>query len=309
MSIRIGIGIAGFPFSGPGAFFDWVDLCEERGADSLWFSERLVSSALALEPMTAIAAVAGRTSRVKFGMNAVVLPFRDPLVLAKECATIDYLSAGRLLPVFGVGSENAPEFRATGQDPRGRGARSDEILEVMARLWEGGPVSYQGEHYRYDGAVISPLPVQKPLPVWIGGSSPAAIRRTARLGTGWLAGLQTPAQVQPVVAAIRAAAAEAGRTIDADHYGAGFSFRFGNRDEPAVERAARGFGRIAPGVEMADYAAVGGKDDILRRIREYVDAGVSKFVARPIADTDAEMMEQTARLLDEVAPALEALQG
>jgi alkanesulfonate monooxygenase SsuD/methylene tetrahydromethanopterin reductase-like flavin-dependent oxidoreductase (luciferase family) len=104
MSIRIGMGVAGFPFSSPAAFLRWVDLCEESPIDSIWFSERLVSAVPTLEPMVAMALVAGRTERLKFGMNAIVLPFRDPLVLAKECATLDYLSGGRLLPAFGVGA-------------------------------------------------------------------------------------------------------------------------------------------------------------------------------------------------------------
>ncbi|MGI8926144.1 MAG: LLM class flavin-dependent oxidoreductase [Tepidiformaceae bacterium] len=304
MSIRIGLGLAGFPFSGPAAFFRWVDRCEAEGFDSLWLSERLVSSHLSLEPMTALAAIAGRTQHIKFGMNAVVLPLRDPLVLAKECATLDYLSDGRLLPVFGVGAETAPEFRATGQEPAGRGARSDEMLGIMTRLWSEEHVTHEGRHYSYTDVTISPRPKQQPLPVWIGGSSEAAIRRTARVGTGWLAGLQTPAQVKPVVAAIRAASAAAGRPLDDDHYGAGFAFRQGSWDDPAVARAATGLARIAPGVEPADYLAVGDAATVLSRVREYVDAGISKFVLRPVADGDEEMMEQTSWLAREVLPAI-----
>ncbi|GIW17682.1 LLM class flavin-dependent oxidoreductase [Tepidiforma sp.] len=302
MGIGIGFGVAGFPFSSADAFGRWIDLLEERGADSVWFSERLVSSAPTLEPMAAIGMALGRTRRLKAGMNAVVVPFRDPLVLAKECATLDYLSGGRLLPVFGVGDERAPEWRATGRDPRGRGAAADEALEIMARLWAGERLTFAGQHYRYTEAVISPLPVQQPLPLWIGGSSEAAVRRTARLGTGWLAGLQTPAQVAPIVAAIKRAAAEAGRTIDEDHYGAGFSYRFGSADEPVVQRQLAGLARL-PGVgDPLGLAAVGGAAEIAQRIREFIAAGVSKFVVRPIAENDDDLMAQTARLLDEVVP-------
>jgi probable F420-dependent oxidoreductase len=306
MSIRIGLGVAGFPFSGPRAFFDWVDLCEASGIDSLWFSERIVSPAATLEPMTAMAAVAGRTERLKFGMNAIVLPFRDPLILAKECATLDYLSGGRLLPVFGVGADIAPEWRATKREPVGRGALSDEMLDVMARLWSEERVTHEGKHFRYEEATISPRPKQQPLPVWIGGSSEAAIRRTARVGTGWLAGLQSPSQVAPVVAAIKEGAAANGRTIDDDHYGAGFAFRFGSWDEPVVERTAAAYSRL-PGSRLANqYLAVGGAADIARRAAEYVAAGVSKFVLRPIAVDDAETMAQTQRLIEEVVPLVEA---
>lgn len=302
MSIRIGMGVAGFPFSGPQAFLDWIDLCEQSPIDSVWFSERLVSTVPNLEPMTAMAMVAGRTKRLKFGMNAIVLPFRDPLVLAKECATLDFLSGGRLLPAFGVGSEIAPEFRATSRGPIGRGGYSDEIIEIMTRLWTEEHVTHAGDHFQYEDVTISPRPKQQPLPVWIGGSSPAAIRRTARIGTGWLAGLQSPAQCAPVVAAIRREAAANGRPLDDDHYGAGFTFRFGSWDEPLVERAAAQFARVPGGPDPRSYMAVGSARDIAARAAEYIEAGISKFVLRPVADSDEQWMAQTRRLIDEVVP-------
>jgi probable F420-dependent oxidoreductase len=302
MSIGIGLGVAGFPFSSPSAFLDWIDLCEERGVDSVWFSERLVSVQPALEPIAAFGVVAGRTKRLKFGMNAIVLPLRDPLVLAKECATLDFLSGGRLLPVFGVGAETAPEWRATGRNPAGRGSRSDEALQLLARLWSEDHVNYEGRHYRYTDVTISPKPVQQPLPLWIGGSSEAAIRRTAAIGTGWLGGIQSPAQVRPVVAAIKAATVEAGRTIDDDHYGAGFPFRFGSMDDPVVQRQAAGLARIGAGLDPTAYMAVGGAKEVRTRLQEYMEAGVSKFVLRPVADSDTEWMAQTARLVDEIVP-------
>jgi probable F420-dependent oxidoreductase len=302
VGIGIGFGVAGFPFSSAGAFLRWIDLLEERGADSVWFSERLVSMVPTLEPMAAIGVALGRTQRLKAGMNAVVVPFRDPLVLAKECATLDFLSNGRLLPVFGVGDERAPEWRATGRDPRGRGGRADEALELMARLWAEERVTFAGQHYEYTDVTISPRPVQQPLPLWIGGSSEAAIRRTARLGTGWLAGLQRPAQVAPVVRAIRATTAEFGRAIDDDHYGAGFPYRFGKADDAPVQRQLAALARLPGVADPAGLVAVGTAADIARRIREFIEAGISKFVVRPIAADDADLMAQTARLLDEVVP-------
>ncbi len=302
MSIRIGLGVPGFPFSSVEAFGRWLDLCEDSAIDSIWFSDRLVSSTPMLEPMVAMTWVAARTERLKFGMNAIVLPLRDPLVLAKECATLDFLSGGRLLPVFGVGGEQAPEFAATNRNPVGRGRQADEMIEIMTRLWQDGEVTYEGEYYRYTNARISPRPIQQPLPLWIGGSSPAAIRRTARLGTGWLAGLQSPAQVAPVIQQIRAAIAESGRPFEPDHFGAGFAYRFGSWDEPVVERSSQALARLGPGVDPKGIQAVGTAEDIIAKAREFVDAGVSKFVLRAIADSDEDLMEQTRRLIHEVVP-------
>src|SRR5512135_255368 len=149
MSIGFGLGVAGFPFSTSKAFLAWIDLCEERGVDSVWLSERLVSSQPALEPIAAFGVVAGRTERLKFGMNAIVLPLRDPLVMAKECATLDFLSNGRLLTAFGVGSELAPEYRGTNRAFTGRGRQADEMLQIMSRLWAGERLTFTGEFYQY----------------------------------------------------------------------------------------------------------------------------------------------------------------
>ena len=304
MSEKVGIGLVGFPFESMTQFWQWVDLCEEGDLDSIWVTDRLVSAQPMLEPMTVMAALAGRTERIQFGMNVVVLPTRDPLVLAKECATIDFMSDGRLLPAFGVGGNRAPEWAATGRTSAGRGRRSDEMLEIMTRLWTGEVLTFEGEYFHYKDAQIAPLPARQPLPLWIGGSSKAAIRRTAELGSGWLSGIATPNRVAPVVAAIRAAAAEAGRTIDDDHYGASFTFRFGDWDEPLVQRTAASMARF-PEIDTPEgYMAVGDAAKILDTIAAYRAAGVSKFVARPIAASGADVIAQTRRLIEEVLPAV-----
>jgi len=304
LKVRVGLGLANFSLGGPADFWRWIRLCEESGIDSFWQTDRLVSKEPFLESISAMAAVAGATERLKFGMNVTVVTFRDPLVLAKQCATIDFLSGGRLLPAFGVGPAVAPEFTAASWSSARRGARADEALEVMTRLWSEEQVTHRGEHFRYLNASISPRPVQSPLPLWIGGSSPAAIRRTARIGTGWLAGIQTPAQVAPVVASIAQAARACGRPIDADHYGAGFAYRFGSWDDSLVDRSARGIRRFAPALDPRDYLAVGGAAQIVSRIEQYKAAGVSKFVLRPMAESERDFMDQTRRLIDEVLPSV-----
>ena len=237
MGVGIGLGCAEFPFSGAAAYWRWIDMCEAGGVDSIWQTDRIVGRQPFLESMTTMAALAGRTRRMRFGMNVVSLAFRDPVLLAKQCATIDVLSDGRLLPAFGIGSPLAPEWQALGVDTRTRGRKADECLEIIRRLWREEQVDFSGAFYQLKGVTIAPKPVQADLPMWIGGSSEAAIRRTARIGTGWQAGGDPPAEAGRVVAAIKAAATEAGRSIDEDHYGAGFAFYFGSRDAPDVGRA------------------------------------------------------------------------
>jgi alkanesulfonate monooxygenase SsuD/methylene tetrahydromethanopterin reductase-like flavin-dependent oxidoreductase (luciferase family) len=246
---------------------------------------------------------------VKFGMNATVLPLRDPLVLAKECATVDYLSDGRLLPMFGVGNDAAPEWKAIGAETKGRGARSNEALELLTRLWSEDHVTYHGKYYQYEDVTIAPKPKQDPLPLWIGGSSDAAIERTARYGQGWLAGAaQGPEQIARVVDSIRSRSTELGKPIDDDHYGAGFSFRFGSWEEPAVERSVAAY-RARPGAsgDPRDYMAVGDADAIVELVTRLRAAGISKFVARPIAESDDEMLEQSRLLAEQVNPTVNAM--
>jgi probable F420-dependent oxidoreductase len=305
VSVRIGLGFSAFPFSGPEAFWRWVDACErQESVDSLWLSERLVSAQAFLEPLSTLASIAGRTRRLKFGMNATVLPLRDPLVLAKECATIDYLSGGRLLPMFGVGNDASPEWQAVGVEASRRGRRSNEMLALLNRLWAEDNVSFDGKYYQYRDVTISPKPKQQPMPLWIGGSSEAAIERTAHHGNGWLAGAaQTPAQIGRVASAIKARASELGRIIDEDHFGCGISFRFGSWEEPVVQRAVQAFrSRAGPDAEPRNSIAVGDAEDVLDLVQVYRACGAFKFVARPIASSDEEMLDQSLRLAAEIAP-------
>ncbi len=206
MGVGIGLGCAEFPFSGAAAYWRWIDMCEAGGVDSIWQTDRIVGHQPFLESITTMAALAGRTRRMRFGMNVVSLAFRDPVLLAKQCATIDMLSDGRLLPAFGIGSPLAPEWQALGMDTKTRGRKTDECLEIIRRLWREESVDFSGAFYKLKAATILPKPVQGDLPMWIGGSTDAAIRRTARIGTGWQAGGDPPAEAGRVVGAIKLAA-------------------------------------------------------------------------------------------------------
>jgi probable F420-dependent oxidoreductase len=242
---------------------------------------------------------------MKFGMNVVSLAFRDPVLLAKQCATIDVLSEGRLLPAFGIGSPLGAEWQALGIDTKTRGRKTDECLEIIRRLWREESVDFDGAFYKLKGVTILPKPVQPDLPMWIGGSTEAAIRRTARIGTGWQSGGDPPAEAGRVVAAIKLAATEAGRSIDDDHYGAGFAFHFGSRDAPVVSRTMDAYAKRT-GRDAAHAFAIGDADTILARVGEYVDAGVSKFILRPLGGDDDAMLAQTRRLIEQVLPRAEA---
>ena len=305
MAIGIGIGLGRFPFETGKEYFHWVTYCEASGIDSIWQTDRLVSKEPNLETLAAMAAIAGATERIRFGMNVASIALRDPLITAKQCATIDRLSDGRLLPAFGIGSALSRDYLATGKPTKARGKRADEALTLVSRLWHEEEVSFEGEFYQYDRASISPKPANPRIPLWIGGGSQAAIERTARIGTGWLAGIDTPSHTAEVVAAIREATARYHRSIDDDHYGATFSFRFGSVDDPIAQQAIKGFSARLD-VDPRALLAIGGAEVIAARVREFIAAGCSKFVLIPIAEGADDVMLQTRRLVEEVLPLFEA---
>jgi alkanesulfonate monooxygenase SsuD/methylene tetrahydromethanopterin reductase-like flavin-dependent oxidoreductase (luciferase family) len=142
--------------------------------------------------------------------------------------------------------------------------------------------------------------------LWVGGSAAAAIERTARWGTGWQAGIETAAEVAPVIAAIKRRADELGRPIDIDHFGAGFGYRFGSPTDAISQKYLKGLsarlGKPADG-----YVAIGDADAIIARVDEFRAAGVHKFVLRPIAFGTDEMLDQTRSLIETVLPRLAAL--
>src|SRR5262245_301168 len=137
MKVRIGVALGQWPSRElqPGAILDLVDYFEALNFDSIWVSDRLVSSALTLEPLTFLAFIAGRLKQMKFGTSTLVLPSRHPVVLAKELATLDFLSGGRLFPAIGLGGEESKDLQAVGISRKERAGRTDEMIVLMRRLW------------------------------------------------------------------------------------------------------------------------------------------------------------------------------
>jgi len=306
MSISAGIGIADFSFEDAKSFWRWVDLCDNGGVDSIWQSDRIIGTEPTLECMSVMAALAGGTEHIKFGMNVASLGLRDPVITAKACATIDVLSDGRLLPAFGIGTALGKDYSARGVPTKGRGKRTDEGLEIMTRLWTEDKVSFEGEFFQLNEATISPKPVQKPVPLWIGGVAPAAIKRTAKWATGWQAGIETPEQIKPVVEAIKIQARELGRTIPEDHYGGGFAFRFGSQDEPIAMEYIRRIEKFM-GKAPTDLQAIGNEQDMLELLLRYKEAGLCKFVLRPIANGGEDMIVQTKLMVEKLLPLVHGL--
>ena len=287
MKVRIGYALGAVPSLYPRARRELaglgpvVDDLDRLGFDSLWFPERINS--MQLDPIVAMAYVAGRSEHLKFGPAVSVVPGRNPILMAKMLASLDVVSGGRCLPAFGLGIANTAEHQAFQVDRKDRAPWLNEALPLMRRLWEEDVVDHEGDRFSVVGARVLPKPIQQPLEVWLGGQAPSELRRTGRLADGWLASFTTPRHVAEGITAIEAAADEAGRTFDRDHYGVLIPYIPPGLDFPAeaLERVSMRRPDAAP-----DEVVATSHEALHEMIDAYVEVGASKFVCFPFGEPD-----------------------
>jgi probable F420-dependent oxidoreductase len=162
------------------------------------------------EPLVMLGYLAAVTTSLELVTGILILPQRQTVLVAKQAAEVDLLSAGRLRLGVGVGW-NPVEYEVLGEDFRTRGARSEEQVELMRMLWTQQSVTYHGTYHRVTGAGLAPLPIQRPIPVWFGAQSPRAYRRAGRLGDGWFPQVPPGPQLDEARGIVLRAASEAGR--------------------------------------------------------------------------------------------------
>jgi len=291
VKIRIGVGL-GAAGSGDD-FADIVCEMERCGFDSLWLSE--VLSTPVIDPLAGLAFAAGTVKKLKLGTTMLV-PGRNPARLAKELATIDRLSGGRLLVVLVPGLTEPVETQAIGVPLRERGAWMDEVLPLLRRLWTEDSVMHHGPRFSYDGLTVRPRPLQQPLDVWLGGSAASALRRAGRLSDGWLPSLLTPEEAAAGRAAIEQAAAEADREIESEHFGVSLGYA----REKISDRQLAAIARRRPGMDPETLVPIG-LAGLRQRLREFIDVGFSKFVVRP-SDAAPTWRNELRELAEAVLP-------
>lgn len=287
MKVRIGYGLGTRASTDPDRFAALVTGLERLRFDSLWLSERVTGDCP--DPIVALGVAAGLTTRIKFGFSVLVVPGRNPMLLAKELATLDRLSRGRLLPAFGLGAVDPAEQQAFGVERTERAARFDEALPLLRRFWAGERVDHDGRFHHYEAAEVRPLPQQDPLEIWLGGIAPSELRRCGRLADGWLPSFCTADDVRTGIGVVQQHAAEADRKIDPEHFGALIPYV----DGPIPDIVAAGIARRRPGIDPGAVVA-SGLDGLRAMIEQHIDAGGSKFVVVPIMeppDWDAHLRE------------------
>src|SRR5438093_5179079 len=271
MKIRIGVGAVGAS-STPEALAELVTGLDDLGFDSLWLSEVLTGPVI--DPMVGLAWVAASNPRVKLG-TTMLLPGRNVVRLAKELASLDVLCHGRLLVTLVPGLTYPPEREAIGVEPKQRGAVIDEALPLLRRMWAGETVSHAGVAGTFRDVKLSPLPVQQPLEVWLGGTVAAALERCGRLSDGWLPSLCTPQEAAAGRIVIDEAAARAGRSISPEHFGMSIGYASAPID-PATARLMAA--RRPRSVELTPV----GWPALRERLQRFIDVGFSKFVLRSV---------------------------
>ena len=222
------------PIWGPAAtretLVGFAQRAEALGYDSLWASDHVVlpwrtasrypynatgdfplpPAANFLEPLTALALIAGVTERAALGTTVLVLPHRHPLLAAKMLATLDHLAPGRVILGAGVGWMRE-EIEALGAPYDRRGAWSDEAIAVMRTCWRDDHATHAGQFFRFDALACRPAPANGTIPIWIGGHTPRALRRVAELGDGWHAAFPTAPALKEGLTHLREACAKAKR--------------------------------------------------------------------------------------------------
>lgn len=277
VKVRVGYGPGIGQSNSDGAWFaEFVDSLEELGFDSLWLSERLGGPSS--DPIVALAVAAGRTRRLKLGTSVLVVPGRNPVVLAKELASLDALSRGRFLPAFGLGVADPIEQAAFGVDREERTSIFNESLELMRKLWTGETVDHDGKHFRLHDFRLAVRPAQPVLEVWLGGVAPSELRRVGRLADGWLPSFITPEDAESGRKVIEEIATENGRRIDPEHFGALVTYTL----DDIPDRFLDFLQTRKPGVDPQSLVAVG-TDGIRKHLERFVDRGFSKFVLAPVS--------------------------
>ena len=269
---------------------------EEMGFDSVWVTDHIIVPHFIpgrpdivfrhnmLEPMTFLAHLGAVTERVKIGTSVLILPYRNPIVVAKMIATADVLSGGRVIFGAAVGWMEG-EFQALGAPFSDRGQVSNEYIRLIKELWTNPTPTFRGEHFQFSDVTFSPMPVQKPHPpIWIGGRTRRGVRRAVEHGDYWHPSLMGPKELSRKAAYMRDYSASLGRKSPPD-----LSFRGTLRFASAPTTGER------PPLH-------GSAQEVTADLQEYSEGGVSHVIMEIAGDTYDDIYRAMERFVEEIKP-------
>ena len=294
---------------------------EELGFDAIWTGEHIVFHRPILDAVPVLTGIAAITKRIRVGPAAIMLPLRHPTMLAKELATLDIISGGRLTLVAGVGGDYPKEFEALDIPLERRGRRTSETIDIMRKYWTEERFSYDGEIFQLDDVWMNPKPVQPGgPPIWLAGRSNAAIARAARQGDGYMPYMYTAARCRDAFAEVRAKAEELEVDLRPGFTWSTFVYvSMNDSAERARELGIRDlswrYGKdFTPWIDK--YCVHGTPDMCVAQLREFVDAGVEHLAlgmiheesialdTAPSLELSAATLETIERFGNDLVPAL-----
>ncbi len=288
MTVAFGIQGSGQQVEGmpdPGRYRELAQAAEDLGYDSIWAGDHISYRNPILDVVVALSTFAAVTERITLGAGIVLLPLRHPSVVAKEFASLDYVSRGRLILGVGVGGEGEKDFEAVGVDPRERGARTNEAMRALRALFGPPPASFSGRFFSFDRIDIAPGPAQQGgPPLWVGGGSEAAIRRAATLGDGWM----------PIWVSSQRFREDAAKLPDRVVPAVTLPAHVGDKRTLYEHLRRRYAGDFSEHV-VDRYCVAGTPDECVARVREYLDAGARHIVFNLGEPEDAERLAEVAR--------------
>ncbi|MEV4543382.1 TIGR03619 family F420-dependent LLM class oxidoreductase [Micromonospora echinaurantiaca] len=273
---------------------------ELLGYHSLWTFQRLLAPAdlgwsetyhSVQDPLTTLAFLAAHTTRIRLGVAVLNMPFVSPVVLAKQTATLDILSGGRLDVGLGLGWSDE-EYQATGASRHRRGQRAAEFVTVLRSLWQDEVIAHRGEFYQIPPTRLDPKPLQRPHPpILLGGQAPAALRRAGRLADGWISGSQEDLTgIAAAITTVRTAAEQAGR------------------DPRSLRFVCRGAVRVRPAGPADRTPLTGTLEQIRSDVDRLAEAGVTELFVDlnfdPEIGSPSAQPQESLRRADEVLDAL-----
>jgi probable F420-dependent oxidoreductase len=276
---------------------------EEFGFDSVWGNDHISTQHYVRDefpappnyyaPLITLAAIAENTRKIRVATALLVVPFRHPAIIAKELATLDQLTNGRIIIGVGIGAYRE-EFEAmTGEKSKkvNRGSYLDESLEILQKIFDESVVNYKGTYFDIQSLQSFPKPIQKPFPFYIGGNSPQGRERTARFGTGWLPAALTPQEIKKAVDEIQDYCGKYGRNFREIDIAPQMAVSIGKTQEEAVAKFRKSqlynhFESLKKSTLknqdtglIAERNLIGSPEQILSKIDEFTSAGVTTFSA------------------------------
>ena len=299
---------------------------EKLGYDSVWANDHMTTQDYVkqlsprppnyFEPLVSLSFIAEATSRIRLGTSVIVLPLRNPVVLAKQVATLDTLSGGRMILGVGAGAYKE-EFEALNPSTptKARATIMDESVHALKKLFTETRSTFNGEYVKFFGVEMYPKPVQKPLPLWMGGNSLNGIRRTAEVGTGWSPAMLSPREIEEGVATLRNYAMKLGRGDFQFEVAPQYTVCIAKTQDEAVEKfkdslaykhlvsLQRSTLRAQSIESFIDRNLIGTPDRIADKIEKLEEAGATYLPDLVIpANSLEEMLDSIKMFADEVMP-------